>query len=106
MTFKEKFNDFIGDITNKFTSLSQEENNSVEVEKEISEGMPALARQAAAEGAVCSKTTVYFLSIKVLLYRFSAEPTRIISLSATEAAATLTVLTISTLHRVLKTART
>ena len=37
MTFKEKFNDFIGDITNKFTSLSQEENNSVEVEKEISE---------------------------------------------------------------------
>ena len=55
MTFKEKFNDFIGDITNKFTSLSQEENNSVEVEKEISEGMPALARQMAAEGTVMLK---------------------------------------------------
>lgn len=55
MTFKEKINDLIGDITNKFTSLSQEENNSVEVEKEISEGMPALARQAAAEGAVMLK---------------------------------------------------
>ena len=55
MTFKEKFNDLIGDITNKFTSLSQEENNSVEVENEISEGMPALARQAAAEGTVMLK---------------------------------------------------
>ena len=55
MTFREKINDLIGDITNKFTSLSQEENNSVEVEKEISEGMPELARQAAAEGTVMLK---------------------------------------------------
>ena len=50
MTFKEKINDLIGDITNKFSSLSQAENNDVQVEKEISEGMPELARQAAAEG--------------------------------------------------------
>lgn len=55
MTFKEKINDLIGDITNKFSSLSQAENNDVQVEKEISEGMPEKARQAAAEGAVLLK---------------------------------------------------
>ena len=49
MTFKEKFNDKIGKIVTKFTSVSQDENGNVEVEKTITKGMPELARQAAAE---------------------------------------------------------
>lgn len=55
MTFKEKFNDKIGKIVTKFTSVSQDENGNVEVEKTITKGMPELARQAAAEGAVLLK---------------------------------------------------
>lgn len=55
MTFKEKFNDKIGRIVTKFTSVSQDENGNVEVEKTITKGMPELARQAAAEGAVLLK---------------------------------------------------
>lgn len=55
MTFKEKFNDKIGKIVTKFTSVSQDENGNVEVEKKITKGMPELARQAAAEGAVLLK---------------------------------------------------
>ena len=55
MTFKEKFNDKIGKIVTKFTSVSQDENGNVEVEKTITKGMPKLARQAAAEGAVLLK---------------------------------------------------
>ena len=55
MTFKEKFNDKIGKIVTKFTSVSQDENGGVEVEKTITKGMPELARQAAAEGAVLLK---------------------------------------------------
>ncbi len=55
MTFKEKFNDKIGKIVTKFTSVSQDENGDVEVEKTITDGMPELARQAAAEGAVLLK---------------------------------------------------
>lgn len=55
MTFKEKFNDKIGKIVTKFTSVSQDENGNVEVEKTIIKGMPELARQAAAEGAVLLK---------------------------------------------------
>lgn len=55
MTFKEKFNDKIGKIVTKFTSVSQDENGDAEVEKTITDGMPELARQAAAEGAVLLK---------------------------------------------------
>lgn len=55
MTFKEKFNDKIGKIVTKFTSVSQDENGEAEVEKTITDGMPELARQAAAEGAVLLK---------------------------------------------------
>ena len=55
MTFKEKFNDKIGKIVTKFTSVSQDENGGVEVEKSITDGMPELVRQAAAEGAVLLK---------------------------------------------------
>lgn len=55
MTFKEKFNDKIGKIVTKFTSVSQDENGDAEVEKTITNGMPKLARQAAAEGAVLLK---------------------------------------------------
>ena len=33
MTFKEKFNDKIGKIVTKFTSVSQDENGDAEVEK-------------------------------------------------------------------------
>ena len=55
MTFKEKFNDKIGKIVTKFTSVSQDENGNVEVEKTITKGMPELARQVAAEGAVLLK---------------------------------------------------
>ena len=52
MTIKEKINDKIGNIVSRFNSLSQEENSSVQTETVISDGMPELARQAAAEGAV------------------------------------------------------
>ncbi|WP_297129698.1 glycoside hydrolase family 3 C-terminal domain-containing protein [uncultured Eubacterium sp.] len=55
MTFKEKFNDKIGKIVTKFTSVSQDENGNTDVEKTITDGMPELARQAAAEGAVLLK---------------------------------------------------
>ena len=55
MTFKEKFNDKIGKIMTKFTSVSQYENGNTDVEKTITKGMPELARQAAAEGAVLLK---------------------------------------------------
>lgn len=55
MTFKEKFNDKIGKIVTKFTSVSQDENGNTDVEKTITDGMPKLARQAAAEGAVLLK---------------------------------------------------
>lgn len=55
MTFKEKFNDKIGKIVTKFTSVSQDENGNTDVEKTITKGMPELARQAAAEGAVLLK---------------------------------------------------
>lgn len=55
MTFKEKFNDKIGKIVAKFTSVSQDENGNTDVEKTITDGMPELARQAAAEGAVLLK---------------------------------------------------
>ena len=55
MTFKEKFNDKIGKIVTKFTSVSQDENSDAEVEKTITDGMPELARQAAAEGIVLLK---------------------------------------------------
>lgn len=55
MTFKEKFNDKIGKIVTKFTSVSQDENGDAEVENSITDGMPELARQAAAEGAVLLK---------------------------------------------------
>ena len=52
MTLQEKFNNMIGSVVNRFTSLSQDENGSVKVEKTVTHGMPELARQAAAEGAV------------------------------------------------------
>lgn len=52
MTLQEKFNNMIGSVVNRFTSLSQDENGSVKVEKTVTDGMPELARQAAAEGAV------------------------------------------------------
>lgn len=52
MTFKEKFNNAVGKVVNKFTSLSQDENGSVKVDKTVTQGMPELARLAAAEGAV------------------------------------------------------
>lgn len=55
MTFKDKFNDKIGKIVTKFTSVSQDENGNADVEKTITDGMPELARQAAAEGAVLLK---------------------------------------------------
>lgn len=55
MTFKDKFNDKIGKIVTKFTSVSQDENGNTDVEKTITDGMPELARQAAAEGAVLLK---------------------------------------------------
>ena len=55
MTFKEKFNDKIGKIVTKFTSVSQDEKGNTDVEKTITKGMPELARQAAAEGAVLLK---------------------------------------------------
>ena len=55
MTFKDKFNDKIGKIVTKFTSVSQDENGNTDVEKTITDGMPKLARQAAAEGAVLLK---------------------------------------------------
>lgn len=55
MTFKEKLNDKIGKIVTKFTSVSQDENGNTDVEKTITDGMPELARQAAAEGAVLLK---------------------------------------------------
>lgn len=55
MTFKDKFNDKIGKIVTKFTSVSQDENGNTNVEKTITDGMPELARQAAAEGAVLLK---------------------------------------------------
>lgn len=52
MTIKEKINDKIGNIVSRFNSLSQEENSNLQTETVISDGMPELARQAAAEGAV------------------------------------------------------
>ncbi|MDD7331557.1 glycoside hydrolase family 3 C-terminal domain-containing protein, partial [Eubacterium sp.] len=55
MTSKEKFNNLIGKIVNRFTSLSQDENAGSESEKVVTKGMPELARQLAAEGAVLLK---------------------------------------------------
>ena len=55
MTSKEKFNNLIGKIANRFTSLSQDENAGSESEKVVTKGMPELARQLAAEGAVLLK---------------------------------------------------
>lgn len=55
MTFKDKINDKIGKIAARFSSVSQDENGEVQVETVISDGMPELARQAAAEGAVLLK---------------------------------------------------
>lgn len=52
MTNQEKFNNMIGKVVNKFTSLSQAENGNAEVEKVITQGMPEVARQSACEGAV------------------------------------------------------
>ena len=39
MTFKDKFNDKIGKIVTKFTSVSQDENGNTDVEKTITDGM-------------------------------------------------------------------
>lgn len=55
MTSKEKFDNLIGKIVNRFTSLSQDENAGAESEKVVTKGMPELARQLAAEGAVLLK---------------------------------------------------
>ncbi len=55
MMLKEKINDTIGNIVNKFTSLSQEENAGTQIEKTVTPGMPSILRRAAAEGAVLLK---------------------------------------------------
>lgn len=55
MTSKEKFNNLIGKVVNKFTSLSQDENADAKTEKVVTEGMPEIARQLACEGAVLLK---------------------------------------------------
>ena len=55
MKLQDKINGAIGKVVNRFTSLSQAENAGAQIEKTVTDGMPELLRQGAAEGAVLLK---------------------------------------------------
>lgn len=95
MKFKHKIDKFVSTLSERISSggVSQLEVKA-EGERDIFGNMPALARKAAAEGIVLLKTIMPCPISLIQKFLFSADANLIISMSATAAAATLTLRTL------------
>ena len=90
MGIKKAFNKMMANIVN---NLSQGEIDRTGVEHIVTDGMPQILRQSAADGAVLLKNDCRLPT--ALAFRFSADAAMIISLSATARAAMSTIPIVS-----------